>query len=178
MSITDKSKFSWRWEASHPPDRKRSSSTMPCCVIPFWKFFACQYFWKPCGLSKLNFFSSEKTTFRHSLALMVWYRRAYSSRFSLCFIVNLGRWILFLCLIFSLFKCLLIVLVLRGVSTRDFNIFDVDEVFFFTSRTILLLNCGDQFSYSILIWIFQIIADNVLCPLRFFSEISRLFSEL
>ena len=36
--------------------------------------------------------------------------------------------------------------VLQGASTRDFNIFYVDEVFFFTSRTILLLNCGDNFS--------------------------------
>ena len=32
------------------------------------------------------------------------------------------------------------------MSPRDFNIFDVDEVFFFTLRTILLLNCGDNFS--------------------------------
>ena len=39
-----------------------------------------------------------------------------------------------------------IVLLLQGVSTRDFNIFDVDEVFFFTLRTILLLNEGDNFS--------------------------------
>ena len=77
---------------------------------------------------------------------MAWYWRAYSSRFSLCFIVNLGRWILFFCLIFSLFKSLLIILVMQGASTRDFNIFDVDKVFFFTSWTILLLNCGDNFS--------------------------------
>ena len=49
-------------------------------------------------------------------------------------------------LIFSLFKCLLIVLVPQGSSNRDFNIFDVDEVFFFTSRTIPLLNCGDNVS--------------------------------
>ena len=74
------------------------------------KFFACQYFWKLSGPSKLNFFLFEKTNFRYSLALMVWYWRAYSSRLSLCVIVNLGQWILFL--IFSLFKCLLIVLVL------------------------------------------------------------------
>ena len=52
----------------------------------------------------------------------------------------------FLMLIFLLFKCLLIVLVLQGASTRYFNIFDVDEVFFFISRKILLLNCGDNFS--------------------------------
>ena len=31
-------------------------------------------------------------------------------------------------------------------TARDFNIFDVDEVLFFTSRTIFLLNCGDNFS--------------------------------
>ena len=49
-------------------------------------------------------------------------------------------------LIFSLFKCLLIVLVLQGASTRDLKNFDVDEVFFFTWRTIFLLNCGDNFS--------------------------------
>ena len=47
---------------------------------------------------------------------------------------------------FSLLKCLLIVLVLPEASTRDFSIFDVDEVFFFTTQTILLLNCGDNFS--------------------------------
>ena len=96
-------------------------------------------------LSQMNFFSSEKTTFRHSFVLMVWYWRAYSRCFSLCFIVKLGRWILFLYSIFSLFKCLLIVLVLQGASTRDFNIFDVDEFLSFTSLTILLLNCNDIF---------------------------------
>ena len=52
----------------------------------------------------------------------------------------------FLILNFSLFKCLLIVLALQGAYARDFNIFHVDEVFFFTSRIILLLNCGDNFS--------------------------------
>ena len=31
---------------------------------------------------------------------------------------------------FSLIKCILIEPVLQGASTRDFNIFDVDEVFF------------------------------------------------
>ena len=62
----------------------------------------------------------------------------------MCFIVNHGRFF-FLSLIFSLFKCLLIVLVLPRVSTRDFNIFDIDEVFYFTSRTILL-NYADNFS--------------------------------
>ena len=73
----------------------------------------------------------------------------------------------FLMLIFSLFKCLLIVLVLQGASTRDFNIFDVDKVFFFTSQTILLLNYGDNFfglpigfPCSILTWTFQVIAGN------------------
>ena len=76
--------------------------------------------------SKLNFFSSEKTTFRHYLAHIVWYWRAYSSCFSWWFFVNLGRWNIFLCLIFSLFKCLISVLVLQGASTRDFTIFDVD----------------------------------------------------
>ena len=35
---------------------------------------------------------------------------------------------------------------MQGASTKDFNIFDVDEVFFFTSQRILLLNCGDNFS--------------------------------
>ena len=116
---------------------------MPCWVILFWKFFfVSQYFWKPPGSSKLNFFSSEKTTFRHSLALMVWNLRAYSSRFYLCFKVNLGRWIIFLCLIFSLFKYLRIVLVLQEIS-----IFLVLTIFsFFTSQTVLLLNCGDNFS--------------------------------
>ena len=114
--------------------------------FPSGKFFACQYFWKLSGPSKLNFFSSEKTIFHHFLVLMVWYWWAYSSHFSFSFIVNFGWWILFLYLIFSLFKCLLIVLVLQGTSTRDFNIFYVEEVFFFTSQTILLLNCGDNFS--------------------------------
>ena len=45
-----------------------------------------------------------------------------------------------------MFKYLLIALVLQGASTRDFNIFDVDEVFFLTSRIILFLNCVDYFS--------------------------------
>ena len=77
-------KFSWRWDY-------RSSSTIHCQVIPFCNFcFLCQYFWKPSGKSELDLFSSEKTTYRHSLSLMVWYWRAYSSRFSLCFLVHLG----------------------------------------------------------------------------------------
>ena len=87
-----------------------------------------------------------KNISHYILPLMVWYWWAYSSRFSLCFIVNFGRRILFLRLIFSLFKCLLIVLVLQGESTRYFNIFYVNEVFFFSLQTILLLNCGDNFS--------------------------------
>ena len=37
-------------------------------------------------------------------------------------------------------------IVLQGASTRDFSIFDVDKVYILTSRTILLLNCGDKFS--------------------------------
>ena len=119
---------------------------MTCWVIFFWKILGVPVLLKAIWTVKSNFFSSEKTTFRHSWALMVWYWRAYSSRFSSSFIVNLGRWILFLCLIFPLLKCLLIVLVLQGVSTRDFNIFDVDEVFFFTPRTIFHLNYGDNFS--------------------------------
>ena len=117
-----------------PHDHKRSSSTMPCWVILFWEMFVCQYLWKSSGPSKLNFFSSEKITFRYSLALIVWYRQAYSSCFSLCFIVNLGWWILFLCLIFSLLKCFLIFLLSQGASIRDFIIFDVDEVCFFLLR--------------------------------------------
>ena len=130
---------------SPPPHHKRSSSTMTCWLILLWKiFFACQYFWKPSGLSKLNFFSSEKRTFHYSLAFIVWYWWAYFSCFSECFIV--GRWIIFLCLIILLFKCLLIVLVLQGASTRNFYVFDVDKVFFFTSETIFLLNCSDNFS--------------------------------
>ena len=108
----------------------RSSFTMPCWVILYWKIFVCQYFWKPSGPFKLNFFLSKKTTFCHSLALMVWYWWSYSSCFSLCFTVNLRWWILFLCLIFLLFKCLLIVPVLQGASTWDFNIFDVGKVCF------------------------------------------------
>ena len=68
------------------------------------------------------------------------------SHFSLCFIVKLRRWILLLCLICSLFKCLQIALVLQRASIRDFDIFDVVKVFFFTARTILLLNCGDHYS--------------------------------
>ena len=117
--------------SSFPKDEKPlSAPTTDHKKFSSQKFFACQYFWKPSGPSKLNFFAF-KTTFHHSLALRVWYRRAYPSHFTLCFIVNLGQWILFLCLIFSLFKCLLIVLVLKGVFTRDFNIFDVDKVCFF-----------------------------------------------
>ena len=126
--------------------------------------------------------------FRHSLALMVGYWRTYSSRFSLCFIVNLGRWILFLCLIFSLFKCFLFVLVLQGASTKDFNISDVDEDLFFTSRTILFLNCGDNFPACLSVFLFHTylnFSSNcressycVLSPLKFLSVIFRLFSGL
>ena len=61
---------------------------------------------------------------------------------------------------FFVVKCLLIVLVLQRAPTRDFNIFDVDKVFLFTSQTILLLNCGDNLSGFILIWTFQVISDN------------------
>ena len=46
---------------------------------------------------------------------------------------------------FSLVKCIQIVLVLQEASIREFNIFDVDKVFFFTSWTILL-NRGGIFS--------------------------------
>ena len=131
---------------SPPPYDKRSSSTMICRVILFWKIFVCQYFWKPSGPSKLNFLSSEKTTFRHSLALVIWNWWTYSYRFSLCFIVNIRQWILFLCFMFSLFKCLLIVLVLQGASIRDFKIFDVDKVFFFYFVDNSSLNCDANFS--------------------------------
>ena len=80
------------------------------------KLFASQYYWKPSEQIKLNFFSSEKRTSCHSLALVVWYWQACYSHFSLCFMINLVRWIFFLCLFFSFFKCLLIVLVLQGVN--------------------------------------------------------------
>ena len=141
MSTIDKLlfKFSRRWE---PP---RSQEILLHCVLLSNSLLVCQYFWKPSRWSKLNFFSSEKTTFCHSLALMVWYWWSYFSHSSLCFIVNLKRWILFLCLFFSLFKCLLIVLVLQGASTRDFNSL-CWRSFLFYLRTILLLNCGDNSS--------------------------------
>ena len=84
-----------------PPNHNRSSSIMLFWVILFWNI--CLRASSSEIQSKLKFFSSEKITFRHSLALMDWYWRSYFTCFSLCFIVNLRRSNLFLCLNFSLF---------------------------------------------------------------------------
>ena len=104
---------------------------MPSWVILFWKDFSVPVLLKAIWTVYFEFLFVPKTTLHYSLALLVWYWPAYSSRFSLWFILNLGRWVLFLCLSFSLFKCLLIVLVLHGPYIRDFYIFDVDDFFSF-----------------------------------------------
>ena len=143
MSTTDKLwlKFSWWWEAPNRDHKRSSSSTMLGWVILFWKNVCVTV------LLKAIWTVWIELLFVRSLALLVWYWRAYSSLFSLCFIVNQGRWIIFLCLIILFFKCLLIVLVLQGASTR-FSIFLILTKFsFFTSRTVLLLNCGNSISW-------------------------------
>ena len=148
---------------------------MPCWVIIFMKIYGVPVRLKAIWTINTEFFSSE-----------VRYRRANSSRFSLCFIVKLWRWIIFLCLIFSLFKCILIVLVLQGACSIYFNIFDVDEVFFFcfVNNSSLELwwyffRSASQFSCSILFGAFQGIAYIryycVLKPLKFLWDFPILF---
>ena len=75
-----------------------------------------------------------------------------------------------------MFECLQIVLVLPGASTKDFSIFDVDEVFFFTSGIIILLNC-DDFSYLpvglLVLYLFGLFKMTVLLRPQKFSTLFR-----
>ena len=157
---------------------------MPCWVIIFWNFLWASIFeWYQDRLNWISFRPRNQVFARFFSSHCLF--DEHIPDVSLC-----ASWLILedelfsYAYFFSLFKWFLIVLVLQGGSTRDFNIFDVDEFSFFYFVNNYSLEQwwwyfwpASWFLCSILIWNFQVIADYGFTAFRRLWNFSLRFSD-